>query len=113
MGIFGWSYPPGAANDPNAPWNQTDEMCAVCGKWSDDCICPECPECGWVGAPHCYTDPELNPSESNHGLILSDAQRASAAEQRAIDADINSNYSALAAEYEYWRTHKLDIEEEL
>lgn len=23
MGIFGWSYPPGAAGDPNAPWNQT------------------------------------------------------------------------------------------
>lgn len=25
MGIFGWSYPPGAANDPNAPWNQTGD----------------------------------------------------------------------------------------
>lgn len=25
MGIFGWSYPPGAANDPLAPYNQTDE----------------------------------------------------------------------------------------
>ena len=22
MGIFGWSLPPGAAGDPNAPWNQ-------------------------------------------------------------------------------------------
>ena len=22
MGVFGWSYPPGAANDPNAPYNQ-------------------------------------------------------------------------------------------
>ncbi len=22
--IFGWSYPPGAANDPNAPWNQEE-----------------------------------------------------------------------------------------
>ena len=22
MGIFGWSYPPGAAGDPFAPWNQ-------------------------------------------------------------------------------------------
>ena len=21
---FGWNYPPGAENDPNAPWNQTD-----------------------------------------------------------------------------------------
>jgi hypothetical protein len=24
MGIFGWSYPAGAENDPNAPWNQED-----------------------------------------------------------------------------------------
>lgn len=22
---FGWSYPPGAANDPSAPYNQTDD----------------------------------------------------------------------------------------
>ena len=22
---FGWSYPPGAENDPNAPYNQDDE----------------------------------------------------------------------------------------
>ena len=22
MGIFGWSYPPGAEDDPNAPYNQ-------------------------------------------------------------------------------------------
>lgn len=22
MGIFGWSYPAGAENDPNAPYNQ-------------------------------------------------------------------------------------------
>lgn len=25
MSIFGWSYPPGAAGDPNAPWNQTSQ----------------------------------------------------------------------------------------
>lgn len=23
--VFGWDYPPGAANDPEAPYNQTDE----------------------------------------------------------------------------------------
>ena len=26
MSKFGWSYPPGAANDPNAPYNQTDAV---------------------------------------------------------------------------------------
>lgn len=24
--LFGWDYPPGAASDPNAPYNQTDDM---------------------------------------------------------------------------------------
>ena len=33
MGKFGWSYPPGAAGDPNAPYNQEydDEHCVYCG----------------------------------------------------------------------------------
>lgn len=26
MGIFGWSYPPGAAGDPYAPYNQTGSI---------------------------------------------------------------------------------------
>lgn len=37
--IFGWSYPAGAENDPNAPWNQTDEYteeCPVCGNMNCD-----------------------------------------------------------------------------
>jgi len=33
MSVFGWSYPPGAANDPNAPWNRVE--------WEED-YCPEC-----------------------------------------------------------------------
>lgn len=33
MSKFGWSYPPGAANDPFAPYNQDydDDHCAYCG----------------------------------------------------------------------------------
>jgi hypothetical protein len=51
MGIFGWSYPPGAADDPNAPYNQADEQCDVCGKYVDAvnneecCECEFCPDC--------------------------------------------------------------------
>jgi hypothetical protein len=57
MGIFGWSYPPGAANDPNAPYNQTDDgPCDVCGKAIDDCICPECDVCGETGNTECYDE---------------------------------------------------------
>lgn len=55
-GMFGWSYPPGAENDPNAPWNQEEPPCEVCGKDVDDCICPECKTCGEVGALRCYKD---------------------------------------------------------
>lgn len=49
MGIFGWSYPPGAASDPNAPYNQVDPPCQLCGKFEDKCECPECSECGEIG----------------------------------------------------------------
>jgi hypothetical protein len=80
MGIFGWSYPPGAAGDPNAPYNQTDEPCAMCGKWSDDCICPECPECGEHGNPKCYVNSE---SDTRHGLLPSREQIVSLAEAAA------------------------------
>lgn len=55
MSKFGWSYPPGAANDPNAPYNQNDDgPCEVCGQSYDDCICPECTTCGQIGDPACY-----------------------------------------------------------
>ena len=54
MSIFGWSYPPGAATDPSAPYNQIDEPCGVCGQWESECVCPECPTCGAIGDPLCY-----------------------------------------------------------
>jgi hypothetical protein len=36
--VFGYSYPPGAANDPYAPYNQKDlpEDCPVCGGPNSD-----------------------------------------------------------------------------
>lgn len=50
MSKFGWSLPPGVTTLPG----EEDYPCAVCGKSEDDCICPECPECGVVGDPSCY-----------------------------------------------------------
>ena len=38
-GIFGWSYPAGAANDPRAPWNQPEPICEQCGCDEEDCEC--------------------------------------------------------------------------
>lgn len=66
--IFDWSYPPGAASDPNAPWNQEDPPCEVCGSYIDSCVCPECTVCGSVGDPRCTTQ---------HGQALTEAQKAS------------------------------------
>jgi len=45
---FGWSYPAGAENDPNAPWNQDDtEYCSKCDEEAscdDDGLCEDCAE---------------------------------------------------------------------
>jgi len=61
----------------------------VCGLMPDgDCICPECPECGATGDPHCYEpfdardfndyDQIIMPERSfgGHGLTRSFAQVA-------------------------------------
>lgn len=74
MNFFGWSYPPGAANDLRAPWNQGEPPCEVCGKDIDDCICSECPKCGEYGNPDCY---------EHHGLVRTEEQIASMAEIEA------------------------------
>jgi len=49
--VFGWSYPPGAASDPYAPYNQVDPPCELCGLDPSECECPECAGCGIVGVP--------------------------------------------------------------
>ena len=51
--VYGWHYPPGAEHDPNAPWNQKENVCEVCKNYSESCDCPECPNCGEVGDPAC------------------------------------------------------------
>jgi len=35
---FGWGYPAGAENDPNAPWNEPEmpEECPMCGEPNTD-----------------------------------------------------------------------------
>lgn len=75
MGLFGWSYPPGCSGPPD----DEDRPCAVCGNMPDhSCICPECPSCGATGDTVCY---------ESHGLVRSDAQRASLAKAEASWAE--------------------------
>lgn len=63
--LFGWDYPSGAANDPNAPWNQEDppEECPVCGKCNvdletGDALCEE-------AFPYCSKQCELDMDDLN------------------------------------------------
>jgi hypothetical protein len=41
--------------------------CPICSGGEDDCVCPDCPECGERGNPICYRE---------HGMMVSDFQRA-------------------------------------
>lgn len=108
MGIFGWSYPPGAAGDPFAPYNAEDPPCSVCARDVDSCICPECDACGVQGDPACYDGDALY--HVSHGLVRNDAQRASAEaarlvdEQHASDARAEAEAEPLRAaeEEQYW-----------
>ncbi len=46
MSIFGWSLPPGVTSSMTDP---PEQPCEICGKFPDDCECPECPRCGMFG----------------------------------------------------------------
>ena len=82
MSVFGWSYPPGCSGP-----EECDTTCAVCGRDQElnQCICPECPECGSHGDPVCY---------EQHGMERSQEQIASRAKiesQWAADAKAEFN----------------------
>lgn len=98
--IFGWSYPPGAANDPNAPWNQEDPPCDVCGMDCYSCVCPECHICGVSGDPLCY---------EYHGLVRSQAQIDGMA---ALEEQERQRAEADRAEAEHWADPQRKVEEE-
>lgn len=78
--LFGWSYPPGAALDPNAPYNQNGPyICEVCLCDAEvDCRCPECPVCGDFGNPRCYEpggcglvlDPEVKAGRQGREFLM-------------------------------------------
>lgn len=99
MSIFGWSYPPGAAGDPSAPYNQEEGPCEVCGSAVDDCACADCPTCGCCGDPACYD----KGGKHFHGLTASMAQLHG---QAILEECYRAQAKADAAEGEYWRAHK-------
>lgn len=102
MGIFGWSYPPGCSSVPG----DEETPCAICGKWVDDCICPECPVCGMVGETSCYRYSGIDDtieSDSHHGMYRTTEQIESYnAEYAKLYAEEQA-MNALAEEYERQR----------
>lgn len=65
MGKFGWSLPPGVTHRMIDEAYGREEPCEICGKWVDDCICPECSVCEAYGDPRCYKE---------HGLEMTKEQ---------------------------------------
>ena len=73
MSKFGWSYPPGAASDPYAPYNQPEQPCEICGKEAGHCDCPVCEVCGEQGRLACQDEHGLKlPFVANLEMLLSE-----------------------------------------
>jgi hypothetical protein len=71
---------------PDIPDHHRQSMGAQ-GCPEDDCICPECPECGGTGDPKCY---------KKHGLIRSPEQIKQKAEREAAwKAEVDAENAAL------------------
>ena len=79
--------------DPDRYYASQEQPCAVCGLWSEDCICPECLVCHEYGNPGCYIDA----FEHNHGLVRSQQQIDSLAEKKAAwkAEDLRARYEFL------------------
>ena len=85
--IFGWSYPPGCSGPPD----DDEAPCQVCGNAVDNCICPECPQCGGQGDPMCY---------QQHGLVRTQEQIDS---QKLMDDALEAE---ARVEAEFWEKNK-------
>jgi hypothetical protein len=82
---FGWSLPPGVTNRMIEDQVGDEGPCECCGHDSADCICPECPICGAMGNPKCYSSPYMmviQHENSDHGLKFNREQLIGQAEMR-------------------------------
>lgn len=66
-----------------------ERPCDVCGYDADDCVCPECPECGTQGDPNCYIDRMglLHQPLVHHGMTLSTKQKIGRGKRRIKDLE--------------------------
>src|SRR5688572_2614998 len=96
----GFNLPPGCSVS-DIPGNQPVGPCECCGREIEGCgvggcICPECPECGWVGDPACYP---------KHGLRYT--------VQQVVGRDNTAELIRLSiiAEQKFWQNYEEEIEE--
>jgi hypothetical protein len=88
--IFGWDLPPGCTHRMIEA--QCEEgPCDVCGKFPDDCICPECPQCQEIGYIRCYRE---------HGLVITVDQIKGQRERMLEEMVENDRWEAYANEIE-------------
>jgi hypothetical protein len=59
--------------------------CEVCGYYSDDCVCPECPLCGEIGDPYCYQEVDLGICGGLYDVGLNIDQKISKARARITE----------------------------
>jgi hypothetical protein len=45
-----------------------EDVCEICFKSTDDCVCPACTVCGEHGNPKCYTDDLMDPKRHSQKL---------------------------------------------
>lgn len=74
--VFGWDLPPGCSQRDIDEAAGVNAMCAVCANYLDDCVCPECQECGEIGDPDCY---------KKHGMKLNKEQLLARSKRRIAD----------------------------
>ena len=75
--MTGWNLPPGC-NVRDLPGAQ-DMPCAICWRFEDSCVCPECLTCGAYGDPECYAEqvpgyPWQRRHKKDHDLFCSEVQ---------------------------------------
>lgn len=95
--IFGWSLPPGVSHSDIDP---PSGPCEICGQNvdADECICPECPECGAYGDPDCYEKHWLVRTEEQINL-LANAEKEWEERSRAEEEYFDRLYRERPEEY--------------
>ncbi len=104
MSKFGWSYPPGAANDPFAPYNQDydDEHCVYCGALLPDDVT------GFSEADEAAVDEGFCNAE-HQTLFDKNGAREDWGKPGPMTQDEKDRYNDLSSRLQKWRIKRKDV----